>query len=64
MGFYRSQVIKMNSTEEVKEVQNYLEKKGIIVSETAIIKAAIKIARRWGGNVVFVCEFKEKGEKK
>jgi hypothetical protein len=48
---------------KVKEVQEYLEQKGIIVSETAIINAAIKIATRWGGNEVFVSEFKE-GKKK
>jgi hypothetical protein len=47
---------------KVKEVQDYLEKRGIIVAETTIIDAAIKIATRWGGNAVFVCEFKkEKG---
>jgi hypothetical protein len=47
---------------KVKEVQEYLHNKGIDVSETAIIDAAFKIATRWGGNAVFVCEFKkEKG---
>jgi hypothetical protein len=48
----------------VKEVQNYLEKRGIIVAETSIIDAAIKIATRWGGNEVFVCEFKKEGSGK
>ena len=42
---------------KVKDIQKYLEKKGIIVSETAIINAAIKIATRWGGTGVFVSEF-------
>ena len=41
----------------VEEVQNYLRAHGISVSETAIINAAIKIATRFGGNYVFVCEF-------
>jgi hypothetical protein len=44
----------------VKEVQEYLHKNGIDVSETAIIDAAFKIATRWGGNWVFVCEFKKR----
>lgn len=48
-------------SDKVKEVQNYLEKRGIVVAETTIIDAAIKIATRWGGNEVFVCEF-EKGK--
>ena len=43
--------------DKVKDVQGYLEKKGIIASETAIINAAIKIATRWGGTGVFVSEF-------
>jgi hypothetical protein len=47
------------TTEKVKEVQEYLHKKGIDVSETAIIDAAFKIATRWGGNGVFVCELNE-----
>jgi hypothetical protein len=49
---------------KVKEVQNYLEKRGIIVAETTITNAAIKIATRWGGNAVFIAEFeKEKSGK-
>jgi hypothetical protein len=49
-------------SKKVKEIQEYLETKGIVVAETTIIDAAIKIATRWGGNEVFVCEFeKEKG---
>lgn len=51
---------------KVKEVQDYLEKRGIIVSETSIINAAINIARRTSGmgDWVFVREFrgKEKGK--
>ena len=43
--------------DKVKEIQGYLEKKGIIVSETTIINAAIKIATRWGGKGIFVSEF-------
>lgn len=42
---------------KVKEIQEYLEQKAIIVSETAIINAAIKIATRRGGYGVFVSEF-------
>jgi hypothetical protein len=49
-------------SEKVKEVQEYLHKKGIDVSETAIIDAAFKIATRWGGNLVFVCEFRKEKE--
>ena len=45
---------------EVKEIQNYLEKRNITVSETAIVNAAIKIATRFGGNYVFVCEFEKR----
>jgi len=45
---------------KVKEVQAYLEERGIIATETSIIIAAIKIATRWGGNGVFVCELSEK----
>ena len=44
----------------VKEIQNYLEKRGIVVTETSIVNAAIKIATRWGGNYVFVCEFERR----
>lgn len=46
-------------TNKIREVQEYLEKKGIDVSETAIIDAAFKIATRWGGNGVFECAFRE-----
>lgn len=42
--------------DKVKEVQDYLEERGIIVAETTIINAAIDLARRWGGNAVFVGE--------
>jgi hypothetical protein len=42
--------------DKIKEVQEYLEERAIIASETAIINAAIKIATRWGGNEVFVSE--------
>lgn len=42
---------------KVKDIQKYLEKKGIIVSETAIVNAAFDIATRWGGKGVFECEF-------
>jgi hypothetical protein len=47
------------TTEKVKEVQEYLETKGIVVAETTIIDAAIKIATRWGGKYTFVCELNE-----
>ncbi len=50
------------TTEKVKEVQEYLETKGIVVAETTIIDAAIRIATRWGGNAVFICEFRKKNE--
>lgn len=45
--------------EKVKEVQDYLEKRGITVTETSIVNAAINIATRWGGKEVFVCEFRK-----
>lgn len=45
--------------DKVKEVQKYLHNKGIDVPETAIVDVAFKIATRWGGNGVFVCEFRE-----
>lgn len=46
---------------KVKEVQEYLKENGIKVSEVAIIKAAIDIARRLSGleDWVFVREFQE-----
>lgn len=44
----------------VMEVQDYLRTRGIKVSETAIVNAAIDIARRLGaGDYTFVCEFEE-----
>ena len=48
----------------VEEVQRYLAKRGIVVSETAIINAAIDIARRdgIGGIYAFAEEFKEEEE--
>jgi hypothetical protein len=49
--------------EKVREIQNYLEKKGIDALEVSIIDAAIKIAIRWGGKGVFVCEFKKEAER-
>lgn len=49
--------------DKVGDIQNYLRKKGIKVSETAIIDAAIKIATRWGGNYVFVVEFEGRESK-
>ena len=48
--------------ETVKEVQDYLAEHEIIVTETSIINAAIKIATRWGGKGVFVCEFERRVE--
>jgi ABC-type uncharacterized transport system substrate-binding protein len=49
---------------KVKEVQEYLHKKGIDVTETSIVNAAIDITRRLGaGDWTFVCEFKEEGKK-
>jgi hypothetical protein len=47
------------TTDKVKEVQEYLKKRGIDVAETSIVNAAIKIATRWGGKAVFVCEFEK-----
>lgn len=41
---------------KVKEIQDYLEKRGIIATETSIINAAIDLAQRWGGNAVFIGE--------
>jgi len=41
---------------KVRDIQEYLEKQGIIASETSIVNAAIVLATRWGGNEVFVCE--------
>lgn len=48
---------------KVEEVQHYLEARGITVSETAIVNAAIDIVRRTGpGLYSFVCLF-EREEK-
>lgn len=47
-------------TNKAEEVQNYLRERGIEVSETSIINAAIVIATRWGGNEVFTCHCQEK----
>jgi hypothetical protein len=48
---------------KLREVQEYLSKRGIRVSEVAIIDAAITIARRLGaGDYTFVCEFEERKE--
>ena len=46
--------------DKVKEVQEYLWKRGIEVTETSIVHVAIVIATRWGGNEVFTCHFQEK----
>jgi len=48
---------------KIEEIQDYLRTKDIHVSETAIVNAAIDIATRWGGNWVFVCEFKQRDER-
>ena len=45
---------------EIKDIQNYLKEKGIVATETSIVNAAIKIATRWGGKYVFVCEFEKR----
>jgi len=43
---------------KVKEVQDYLEKRGITVTETSIVNTAIDIAERLGaGKYTFVAEF-------
>jgi hypothetical protein len=48
---------------KVMEVQDYLRARDIKVSETAIVNAAIDIARRLGaGDYTFVCEFEERKE--
>ena len=49
--------------DKVKEVQEYLEKKEIAVTEDEIIDTAIKIATRFGDKWVFVCEFKKEGKR-
>ena len=50
-------------TDKVIAVQDYLSARGIEVAETSIIDAAIKIAARFGGYGVFVCEFSEREKK-
>jgi hypothetical protein len=51
--------------EKVKEVQNYLKKKGFKVAETSIIDMAIDLARRLGaGDWTFACEAKMREERK
>ena len=43
---------------KVRDIQEYLEKRGINASETSIINAAIDIAERLGaGKYTFACEF-------
>ena len=49
--------------EKVKEIQEYLEKHGITVTETSIVNAAINIATRWGGKGVFACEFRKRAKR-
>lgn len=49
--------------DKVKEVQEYLEKHGITVTETTIVNAAIDIATRWGGKGVFACEFRKEAKR-
>jgi hypothetical protein len=44
--------------EKVKEIQDYLEKRGIVVTETSIVNMAIDIVERLGaGKYTFACEF-------
>ena len=44
--------------EKVKEIQDYLAEYGIVISEVAIVNAAIDIAKRLGADKwTFVCEF-------
>ena len=50
--------------EKVKEVQDYLEKKGFVVSKTTIVDMAINLTRRLGaGDWTFVCEYLARKEK-
>jgi hypothetical protein len=45
------------TTDKVKEVREYLKKKGFNVAETTIIDMAIDLARRLGaGDWTFACE--------
>jgi len=47
---------------KAEEVQDYLNKKGIIVSKTWIANASIELTRRLGaGDWTFVCFYNEKG---
>lgn len=49
--------------EKVKDVQNYLREKGIIVAETWIVNAAVDLTRRLGADYwTFACYYKEKEE--
>jgi transposase-like protein len=51
------------ATEKVKEVQEYLENRGIIVAETTIVNTAIDLVRRNGpGLYAFVCAL-ERGKR-
>jgi hypothetical protein len=50
--------------DKVKEVQEYLEKKGFEVPETAIVDMAIDLTRRLGaGDWTFACEAEARKEK-
>ena len=43
---------------KVREVQEYLKKRGIIVAETTIVNTAIELVERLGaGKYTFACEF-------
>ena len=46
---------------EVEKIRKYLKSKGIKATEDEIIDAAIRIARRFGEEWSFVCEFKPVG---
>ena len=49
--------IEVKMENKAKDVQDYLEKKGIIVTETSIVNMAINIAERLGaGKYTFVAE--------
>lgn len=51
-------------TNKVKEIQDFLHKRGIDVTGTSIINAAIDLTRRLGaGNYTFVCEFEKRKSK-
>lgn len=51
-------------SEKVKEVQDYLKSKGIVVAETRIVDMAIDLARRLGaGDWTFACEAEARKEK-